>query len=42
MERDRTKALIKQNEGEKKRGDRHILYKCPAGKWTLGWGRNVV
>jgi len=22
-------------------GGRHRLYKCPAGKWTIGYGRNV-
>jgi lysozyme len=37
---DITNYLIK-NEGEKKKGDRHIVYQCTAKKWTLGYGRNV-
>ena len=29
-------------EGSKKNKDgRHILYKCPADKWTCGYGRNI-
>ena len=33
---------IKRHEGAVRdsRGN-HILYKCPADKWTLGYGRNV-
>ena len=33
---------IKKNEGEvtDNRG-RHVIYKCPAGKYTIGWGRNL-
>lgn len=35
-------ATLKHDEGSVRdaRG-RHILYKCPSGKWTLGYGRNV-
>jgi len=32
---------IVKHEGEKKKGDRHIVYQCTAKKWTLGYGRNV-
>jgi lysozyme len=33
--------MLKRHEGEVKTNDRHVLYKCPAGFWTLGIGRNV-
>jgi lysozyme len=33
---------LKVEEGRTVNGSgRHILYKCPADKWTLGYGRNV-
>ena len=32
---------LKRREGTKKNSvGRYILYKCPADKWTCGWGRN--
>lgn len=34
-------ARLKIEEGKRVRGGRHMLYKCPANKWTLGYGRNV-
>lgn len=33
--------LLKLHEGSKKRGDKHILYKCTADKNTIGYGRNL-
>lgn len=36
MDIDRTKKLIKLHEGL-----RLMPYKCPAGKWTWGYGRNL-
>ena len=33
--------MLKRHEGEVKTNGRHVLYKCPAGFWTLGIGRNV-
>jgi len=34
--------MIKRHEGSKKnKNGRHILYKCPADKWTCGYGRNA-
>lgn len=35
------KDLIKQNEGSAIKNNRHVLYKCPAGKKTCGYGRNA-
>jgi len=35
------KQSLKKHEGEKKKGDRHIAYKCSADKTTLAWGRNI-
>lgn len=35
------KQSIKQHEGEKKKGGRHVAYKCPAKKTTIAWGRNL-
>lgn len=32
------------SDGDRKRtmvNGRHRLYKCPAGKWTIGYGRNL-
>lgn len=38
----KVKTFIKENEGSRKNNQgRHILYKCPAGKWTCGYGRNA-
>ena len=36
-----SEELIKQHEGTKKVGNRHIPYKCSAGKLTIGYGRNL-
>ena len=33
--------MLKRHEGEVKTNGRHVAYKCPAGYWTLGIGRNV-
>lgn len=31
----------KLREGEVKKHGRHMPYKCPADKLTIGWGRNI-
>ena len=44
MERSKMQKLIdmlKRHEGEVKTNGRHVAYKCPAGYWTLGIGRNI-
>jgi|TARA_B100001094_G_scaffold207972_1_gene201849 lysozyme len=44
MERSKMQKLIdmlKRHEGEVKTNGRHVIYKCPAGFYTLGIGRNV-
>jgi len=34
--------MIKRHEGcVKNSAGRHVLYLCPANKWTCGWGRNA-
>lgn len=34
--------LMKRHEGERRLPNgRHRLYQCPAGYWTIGWGRNL-
>jgi lysozyme len=33
--------MLKRHEGEVKTNGRHVAYKCPAGYWTVGIGRNV-
>lgn len=33
--------MLMRHEGENKKGSRHYPYICPAGKQTLGWGRNI-
>ena len=33
--------LIKKHEGKVIRNSRHIVYTCPAGKKTIGYGRNL-
>lgn len=33
--------MIKDHEGTKKKNGRHVLYKCTAGKWTIGYGVNL-
>ena len=33
--------MLKRHEGEVKTNGRHVAYKCSAGYWTLGIGRNV-
>lgn len=35
------RGMIKRHEGKNMRGNRHMPYQCPAGKWTVGWGRNI-
>jgi len=34
-------SMLKRHEGEVKTNGRHVAYKCPAGYWTLGIGRNI-
>jgi len=34
-------AAIKAHEGTVMERDRHVVYRCPAGKLTIGYGRNV-
>jgi lysozyme len=44
MERSKMEKLLemlKRHEGEVKTNGRHVAYKCSAGYWTLGVGRNV-
>lgn len=44
MSQDYTDQLIddlKRHEGKKMKKGRHVVYKCPAGYSTLGYGRNV-
>jgi lysozyme len=33
--------MLKRHEGEVKTNGRHVAYKCPAGWWTIGVGRNI-
>jgi len=33
--------MLKRHEGEVVTNGRHVLYKCSAGHWTIGIGRNV-
>jgi len=33
--------MLKRHEGEVITNGRHVIYKCSAGYWTLGIGRNV-
>ena len=33
--------MLKRHEGVVKTNGRHVAYKCSAGYWTLGIGRNV-
>ena len=33
--------MLKRHEGEVVTNGRHLIYKCSAGYWTLGIGRNV-
>jgi|TARA_B110000285_G_scaffold33672_1_gene35475 GH24 family phage-related lysozyme (muramidase) len=33
--------MLKRHEGEVVTNGRHLLYKCSAGHWTIGIGRNV-
>ncbi len=33
--------MLRRHEGEVKTNGRHVAYKCPAGYWTLGIGRNI-
>lgn len=38
----RALRLLKRHEGERRLpSGRHKLYRCPAGYWTIGWGRNL-
>ena len=34
-------AMLKRHEGEIKKDDRHVAYRCPADHWTIGIGRNI-
>ena len=34
-------SAIKAHEGTVMERDRHVVYRCPAGKLTIGYGRNV-
>lgn len=36
------RGMIKRHEGKNKKGHRHMPYICPAGKTTIGWGRNLT
>jgi len=33
--------MLRLHEGEVKTNGRHVAYKCSAGYWTLGIGRNI-
>ena len=33
--------MLKRHEGEVVTNGRHLIYKCSAGHWTIGIGRNV-
>ena len=33
--------MLQRHEGEVKTNGRHLIYKCSAGHWTVGIGRNV-
>jgi lysozyme len=33
--------MLQRHEGEVKTNGRHLIYKCSAGHWTIGIGRNV-
>ena len=35
------RELLKQQEGDGLPGKPFEAYKCPKGKWTIGWGRNI-
>ena len=44
MEKNKMQKLIemlKRHEGEVVTNGRHVAYKCPAGYWTMGIGRNI-
>ena len=41
MNAERIKRQIIRHEGKRVTNSRHMFYKCSAGKWTLGYGRNV-
>jgi lysozyme len=34
-------TALQLDEGRKVKNWRHQLYQCPAGKWTIGYGRNL-
>lgn len=38
---DAVKEMIKGHEGSVVRNGNHVVYKCPAGKNTVGYGRNL-
>ena len=40
LDRLREQLRVDEGTGPRKSG-RFLLYKCPAGRWTLGYGRNV-
>lgn len=33
--------MLRLHEGEVKTNGRHLAYRCPAGYWTIGIGRNI-
>ena len=33
--------MLRLHEGEVKTNGRHLAYRCPAGMWTIGIGRNI-
>jgi len=44
MNLDKLRSMLKEAEGTvlvPGHVNRHALYKCPAGKWTIGWGHNL-
>jgi len=38
---DRLVKMLRRHEGEVKTNGRHLAYRCPAGYWTIGIGRNI-
>lgn len=41
IERNKIKDMLRRHEGEVTQHGRHIVYKCTAGKNTIGYGRNL-
>lgn len=38
---DKLVKMLRRHEGEVKTNGRHLAYRCPAGYWTIGIGRNI-